>query len=92
MELKTDQPAAQLGTTTVTVTDVLPKGLSYIPESAYYGGTYEQTRLGMQGTVTGGISHEPDNIEPNEDGTTTLTWIIEDAQIGTTHAYAGEEQ
>ena len=84
VELKTDQPAAQLGTTTVTVTDVLPKGLSYIPESAYYGGTYEQTRLGMQGTVTGGISHEPDNIEPNEDGTTTLTWIIEDAQIGTT--------
>ena len=84
VELKTDQPAAQLGTTTVTVTDVLPKGLSYIPESAYYGGTYEQTRLGMQGTVTGGIPHEPDKIEPNEDGTTTLTWIIEDAQIGTT--------
>ena len=82
VELTTDQPALKVNTTTVTVTDILPKGLSYIPGSAYCGGEYTQGLPGKQGTVTGGVSHDPDLIEENEDGTTTLTWIIEDANIG----------
>ena len=50
VELTTDQPALKVNTTTVTVTDILPKGLSYIPGSAYCGGEYTQGLPGKQGT------------------------------------------
>ena len=67
-------------TTTVYVEDTLPKGLTYIPNSSYWGGTYTQTDEGKQGTVVGGTQILPE-ITANEDGTTTLRWILKDVTI-----------
>lgn len=71
-------------TTTVTIVDTLPKYLTYRPGSSYFGGTYTQSSYygGTQGTVTGGVLHEPDSIVNNADGTQTLTWVIPDVVIG----------
>ncbi len=76
----------------VVIEDVLPKGLSYVPNSAYYGGTYTQNaQLGRQGTVTGGVQiettdSEVSGIEMTTDyntgtGETTLTWIISKVRV-----------
>ena len=63
-------------TTTVTITDQMDAKLSYVPGSAYLGGTYTQNpRSGQQGTITGGTQTEPD-IVVNTDGTKTLTWKL----------------
>ncbi len=67
-------------TTTVYVEDTLPKGLTYIPNSSYWGGTYTQTEEGKQGTVEGGQQIKPE-ITANENGTTTLRWILKDVTI-----------
>ena len=67
-------------TTTVYVEDTLPKGLTYIPNSSYWGGTYTQTDEGKQGVVEGGTQILPE-ITANEDGTTTLRWILKDVTI-----------
>ena len=67
-------------TTTVYVEDTLPKGLTYIPNSSYWGGTYTQTEEGKQGVVVGGTQILPE-ITANEDGTTTLRWILKDVTI-----------
>ena len=66
--------------TTVYVEDTLPKGLTYIPNSSYWGGTYTQTDEGKQGVVEGGTQILPE-ITANEDGTTTLRWILKDVTI-----------
>lgn len=70
-------------TTTVTVTDTLPKYLTYHVGSAYFGGTYTQTSTngGTLGKITGGTLNEP-NITNNADGTQTLVWILDDVVIG----------
>lgn len=63
--------------TTVTITDVLPAGLTYRSGTAVLGGTYQaSTTTGMQGAVDGGTSFEP-SVKHNTDGTQTLTWVIE---------------
>lgn len=67
-------------TTTVYVEDTLPKGLTYIPFSGYWGGNYTQNGEGKQGTVTGGVPAEPE-IRENEDGTITLLWTLENVTI-----------
>ena len=67
-------------TTTVYVEDTLPKGLTYIPNSSYWGGTYTQVDEGKQGVVEGGTQILPE-ITANEDGTTTLRWILKDVTI-----------
>ena len=67
-------------TTTVYVEDTLPKGLTYIPFSGYWGGNYTQNGEGKQWTVTGGVPAEPE-IRENEDGTITLLWTLENVTI-----------
>lgn len=68
-------------TTTMTITDTLPAGLSYIGGSSVYGGTYvEASKRGRSGTVTDGTSVDP-TVTQNEDGTTTLVWTIHDVEI-----------
>lgn len=69
--------------TTVTITDTLPKYLAYRAGSAYFGGSYTQTSKdgGTQGTVTGGTLTEP-TVTANADGTQTLVWTIEDVTVG----------
>lgn len=82
-----DQGAGNNGlTTTVTITDTLPKYLTYRPGSSYFGGTYTQTSVngGTQGAITGGILREPDSVTNNADGTQTLVWTIPGVTIGET--------
>ena len=67
-------------TTTVYVEDILPEGLTYIPFSSYWGGTYTQTAEGKQGSVTDGVLLEPEVID-NDDGSTTLRWTLENVTI-----------
>ena len=53
-------PAGVSETTTVTISDTLGKGLSYVSGTTTMGGTYVQsTPSGLQGSVTGGISGLP---------------------------------
>ena len=73
--------------TTIYIEDTLPKGLTYIPNSSYWGGAYTQTGEGKQGIVEGGRSVTPD-ITVNEDGTTTLLWTLQNVTVageGTTY-------
>ncbi len=74
-------------TTTVYVEDTLPKGLTYIPNSSYWGGTYTQTSEGKQGTVVGGTQITPAQTQ-NSDGTTTLRWTLKNVTISSA-AYTG---
>lgn len=69
---------------TVTIVDTLPKHLTYREGSAYQGGNYTQIYPdgGTQGQITGGKEFEP-KVNKNADGTQTLTWEIEDVEIGT---------
>ncbi len=63
-------------TTDVTIRDVLPKYMEYIPGSSYWGGVYTQhPDCAGQGTVTGGRTLEP-TVTKNSDGTTTLQWEL----------------
>lgn len=62
-------------TTTVYFEDTIPKGLTYIANSAYWGGTYVQ-KYPQAGEVNGGQQMEPASITKNENGTTTLKWEI----------------
>lgn len=73
--------------TTVKIVDILPKHLTYVPGSCYFGGTYQQTSVngGTKGTITDGKKVEPNSVEKNQTtGETTLTWIIENATVGGT--------
>ena len=70
-------------TTTVTVSDILPAGLTYITGSAYIGGTYHNDTVnrGGHGYIEGGKQVEP-IIEELAKGETLLTWELEDVKIG----------
>ena len=47
--------------TTMTVVDTLPKGVSYLPGTSFYGGTYKANSTpGYPGTVEGGRFEEPE--------------------------------
>ena len=61
-------------TTDYTITDTLPKGLSYIPGSSRINGTYTE-HTPDKGTVENGEQVEP-TIVNNSNGTTTLTWTV----------------
>lgn len=61
-------------TTDYYIIDTLPKGLTYIPGSAYAGGTYKENTP-EQGTVNGGRKTEP-TITKNDDGSATLYWRL----------------
>lgn len=64
-------------TTTVTITDILPAKLSYVPNTSYIGGTYTQnSSSGRTGTITGGTQTSPDSVTKNKDGTTTIVWKL----------------
>jgi len=89
-----DQPGTFKNTTTVTIVDTLPKYLTYRPASAYFGGAYEQTSV--NGGTLGNIIEDtsPDakfptpvlkepTVVSNADGTQTLTWTLQDVEIGT---------
>lgn len=89
-----DQPGTFKNTTTVTIVDTLPKYLTYRPGSAYFGGVYKQTSVngGTQGNIIEDTSSDakfpkPTLKEPevvnNADGTQTLTWKLQDVEIGT---------
>mgnify|MGYP004507918623 CR=1 FL=1 len=68
--------------TDLYIEDTLPKGLTYLTGSAFWGGTYQQSQEGTQGTISGGIPMEPE-ITSNTDGTTTLKWVLKDAVVAT---------
>ncbi len=79
--LEMQQGVTRTMTTTVTITDTLPKGLTYIDGSAVMGGTYQQaSEEGRQGTVAGGTPIDP-VITVNANGTSVLTWTIEDVPV-----------
>lgn len=71
-------------TTTIYVKDVLPSGLSYVPGSAYIGGTYTQNGSagGTQGTITDGIQQEPATTKDPTTGETTLIWTFTGQTVG----------
>lgn len=66
--------------TTVYIEDILPKGLSYVDGSAYYGGVYHQAAEGRQGNVIGGKAITPE-ITKNKDGTTTLRYTLDNVML-----------
>ncbi len=69
-----------LPTTTMTITDVIPKGLSYNAD-AVYGGTYKQAaKEGSHGSVEGGKKITP-TVSQNEKGETVLTFTISNVPI-----------
>ena len=60
--------------TDVTLTDILPKGLTYVSGSSYLGGTYAEGDSAKEaGTVTDGERIVPEVVR-KPDGTTELTW------------------
>lgn len=67
-------------TTKVYIEDTLPKGLSYIEGSSYYGGSYQQKGEGQQGSVDGGTQITP-VVTVNPDGTTTLLYTLENVEL-----------
>ena len=71
----TEMPDGLSATTTLTITDTLGKGLTYVPGSSYIGGTYIQNeKQGQMGKVEGGTAMEP---EVTQDGDkTVLTWVL----------------
>ncbi len=80
--VKTMLPSQQEIKTTVVIVDTLPKGLSYISNSAYFGGTYIQDPIsGRQGKVIGGQQIEPIVEYNSVSGETTLTWVIENVVV-----------
>ncbi len=90
-----DGAAAADSKTTITIVDTLPPELQYIPDSAYWGGTYTQDPGCMtQGSVTGGTKIDPvighfTKAITLEDGKTkdvtytTLTWTLPDVSLAT---------
>lgn len=67
-------------TTDIYIEDTLPAGLTYIPFSSRWGGTYTQTDEGKQGKIEGGQSLEPE-VTTNADGTTTLRWTLKNVVV-----------
>lgn len=71
-------------TTDLTITVTLPKYLSYIEGSSYFGGTYTQSSAngGTRGTVTDGMALTPDVSVNAETGETTLVWTLKGVAVG----------
>ena len=59
--------------TTLFITDILPKGISYKEGSSYIGGTFNTET----NTLEGGVAITPEVVH-NSDGTTTLTYTLID--------------
>ena len=76
MSVLDEHGEASGGYTTITVEDTLPPSLSYVSESAFYGGTYTENTPNP-GTVTGGTEITPD-VTINPDGSTTLRFVLVD--------------
>lgn len=70
--------------TDLTITVTLPKYLSYIEGSSYFGGTYTQSSAngGTRGTVTGGMQLATDVSVNAETGETTLVWTLVGVTVG----------
>lgn len=64
---------------TVTVTDILPKNVTYIAGSSILGGTYVVGATSNDGRIDGGIVYEP-SVEVKSDGTQVLTWTFPDTK------------
>lgn len=73
MKYAADVKPVKGSTTTVYYEDTIPKGLTYIPNSAYWGGTYT-SQYPKAGKVDGGQQIEPEVREEN--GKTILKWSI----------------
>ncbi len=76
-------------TTDLTITVTLPKYLSYIEGSSYFGGTYTQRSAngGTRGTVTDGTVLPPtvtavQDEQGNATGETQLVWTLVDVAVG----------
>ena len=76
-------------TTNLTITVTLPKYLSYIEGSSYFGGTYTQSSAngGTRGTVTDGRELPPtvtavQDEQGNATGETKLVWTLVDVAVG----------
>ena len=66
-------------TTTVTIVDTLPKGLTYVEGSGFLSGIYKE-QTPNPGSVTEGTALTP-QVTVNEDGTTTLVWTLENVKV-----------
>lgn len=80
----------------IKITDTLPKHLSYIEGSAYYGGTYVQSGGGIQGDIENGTEtglNETVTLEDGKtirlemqagdnEGETKLIWTISNVKVG----------
>ena len=78
-----DKPSAASDyKTSVTITDIVPEDLEYVPGSSYLGGTYAESNNGQApGVVTGGTPLEPTSVR-NDDGLIELSWEIPDLAYG----------
>ena len=72
-----DVKPAEGSTTTVYLEDTIPEGLTYIPKSAYWGGTYT-SKYPEAGSVEGGQQIEPTITTKTENNkkVTVLKWAI----------------
>ena len=61
---------------TVTITDTLPKYLTYVPGSSYQGGMYVQGSDSQSSYHTGGTALTPTVTVNSTTGVTTLVWTI----------------
>ena len=67
--------------TTLTIIDTLPAGMKYNGDSTS-GGIYEKGATdSAHGVIKNGVALEPKSIVENGNGTTTITWSIEDVKI-----------
>lgn len=64
-------------TDTLTITDTLDKGLTYIAGSSFQGGEYDTTTE----ELTGGVSLEP-IVTVDNSGKQVLTWTLENVKVG----------
>ncbi len=81
LSMKIEKDVVITNPTTIYVKDTLPKGLTYIPGSSYYDGTYTpSTKPGQSGTVTGGTAIAP-TVTEQSNGTTVLTWEIPNVRV-----------
>ena len=67
-------------TTTITIKDTIPKGLTYVKGSAVLGPSSYKEVEGKPGIMTGGTPLEPTS-ESGADNTTILTWTIDNVPV-----------
>lgn len=71
-------------TTTITVFDTVPKGLTYMAGSSCVDGTYTDTGAATGGTTSGCKAIEP-TATANKDGSVTLVWQVPADSDGKPH-------